>query len=85
MFEKALTFRENNTFEPNNWDEFKSAVERGFAVAHYCGSPECEDSIKELKATNRCIPLGIGVKESKPICVVCGKPSIDKAVFARSY
>ena len=85
MLEKALKFRETNTFEPNGWDEFKSVVNQGFALAHYCGSHECEDSIKELKATNRCIPQDLVKNESSPICIVCGKPSIDRAVFARSY
>src|ERR1700720_1877988 len=57
LFDRALAFREANTFEPKNYEEFKSAVETGLALAFWCGSSECEARIKEeTKATMRCIP-----------------------------
>ena len=58
MFDKALAFRRANTHETKTYDEFKKAVETGFAFAHWCDSGECEEKIKEeTRATMRCIPL----------------------------
>ncbi|UCD09747.1 MAG: proline--tRNA ligase [Dehalococcoidales bacterium] len=85
MFEKALKFRNSNTFEPTDWEAFKSAVERGFAMAYHCGSPECEVAIKDLKVTNRCVLQSLNKNEAHPRCIMCGKPGIEQAVFAKSY
>ncbi|MBN2238157.1 MAG: proline--tRNA ligase [Dehalococcoidales bacterium] len=85
LYRKALDFRNSNTFEVTDWESFKNAVEKGFAIAHYCGSPECEAAIKELKATNRCIPQDLDKTKDYPPCIVCGRPGTDRAVFARSY
>jgi prolyl-tRNA synthetase len=84
MLKRATEFRDANTFEPKNYDEFKSIVEDGFARAWWCGERECEAEIKEeTKATTRCIPLdqpgGSGV------CVHCGKPAQEVAIFAKAY
>ena len=58
MFQKALAFRRANTHETATYEELKRAVETGFAFAHWCGSGECEEKIKEeTRATMRCIPL----------------------------
>ncbi|MBI4268045.1 MAG: proline--tRNA ligase, partial [Chloroflexi bacterium] len=51
----------------------------------WCGSAQCEDTIKELKASNRCIPLDPAMKDTKAPCVVCGKPGVTRAIFARAY
>ncbi len=84
MLQRATEFRDANTFAPKNYDEFKSIVEDGFARAWWCGERQCEAEIKEeTKATTRCIPLdqpgGTGV------CVHCGKPAQEVAIFAKAY
>ncbi len=84
LFNRALAFREANTFDPKDYAEFKSAVEKGFALSYWCGDGVCEAQIKEeTKATTRCIPLdqpgGAGA------CIHCGKPATEKALFARAY
>lgn len=84
LFDKAKAFRDEHTHYPENYDEFKTAVEDGFAVAWWCGDRECEDAIKtETKATNRCIPLNQPGGTGK--CVHCGKESTEKAVFGKAY
>src|SRR4029077_14533290 len=58
LLNRARAFRDAHTKEPKNYDEFKAAVDTGFALAYWCGTPECEAKIKaETKATVRCIPL----------------------------
>jgi prolyl-tRNA synthetase len=84
LFDRALAFREANTWEPKNYDEFRSAVEKGFARAFWCGNSKCEEQIKEeTKATLRCIPIeqpgGVGT------CIVCGTPSKELAIFGKAY
>ena len=84
MLKRATEFREANTHEPKSYDEFKSIVEDGFARAWWCGERQCEADIKEeTKATTRCIPLdqpgGSGV------CVHCGKPATEVAIFGKAY
>ena len=79
-----MAFRKANTHDAKTYDELKKAVETGFAFSYWCGSAECEAKIKEeTRATMRCIPLeqsgGPGV------CVYCGKPAADRAIFARAY
>jgi len=92
LFDKALAFRRANTHEAKNYDEFKKAVESGFAFAYWCGSGDCEASIKEeTHATMRCIPLdpdavlGHGSGSASGGCVYCGKPATHRAIFARAY
>jgi prolyl-tRNA synthetase len=84
LYERALNFRNANTADPANYQEFQSAVEKGFANAFWCGSPQCEQSIKEAtKATLRCIPLD--QPERKGVCIYCGQPANERGVFAKAY
>jgi prolyl-tRNA synthetase len=84
LFDRALAFRNANTFEPADYGEFKKAVEKGFAFCWWCGSSACEEKIKEeTKATMRCIPLEQPGGSGK--CIYCGQPSTEKAIFARAY
>jgi prolyl-tRNA synthetase len=84
LFDRALAFRKSNTVEPKDYGEFKTAVERGFALAHWCGSEDCEGKIKdETKATMRCIPLEQSGEPGK--CIFCGHASKEKAIFAKAY
>jgi prolyl-tRNA synthetase len=84
LFDRALAFRKSNTVEPKDYGEFKTAVERGFALAHWCGSEGCEGKIKEeTKATLRCIPLEQSGEPGK--CIFCGHASKEKAIFAKAY
>jgi prolyl-tRNA synthetase len=84
MHDTALAFRKANTHEAKTYDELKKAVETGFALSHWCGSADCEATIKEeTRATMRCIPLEqTGGSGS---CVYCGKPASERAFFARAY
>lgn len=85
IYQKALDYRIANTIEVDTYDEFKEVIEKGgFIMAHWDGTPETEEKIKqETKATIRCIPLD-GDKTSG-ICMVTGKPSAQRVVFARAY
>jgi prolyl-tRNA synthetase len=92
LYERALAFREANTAEPGDYEEFKKAVEKGFAFSWWCGGTECEEKIKEeTKATMRCIPLAPILGRGRPTsggpgtCIYCGQPAKDKAIFARAY
>ncbi len=84
LFDRALAFREANTTEPADYAEFKQAVEKGFALAWWCGGADCEAKIKEeTKATMRCIPFDQPGGSGK--CIYCGRPAREKAIFARAY
>ncbi len=86
LFKKAEAFREENTHEVNSWDEFTEVIEKkgGFVSAHWNGSAETEEKIKELtKATIRCIPYD-GSEESGK-CVLTGQPSARRVLFAKAY
>ena len=86
IYQKAFDFRKENTNEVNGWEEFKQVLEEkaGFLSAHWDGTPETEDKIKELtKATIRCIPLD-QVQEAGT-CVYSGKPSTGRVLFAKAY
>ncbi len=85
IFAKAVKFRAENTVEVDTYEQFKEQIEKGgFILAHWDGTPETEEKIKdETKATIRCIPLD-GKKE-EGACMVTGKPSAQRVVFARSY
>jgi len=85
LFDKAKKRREEMTSEVDSYDEFKTVLDDkgGFIWAHWDGTPETEEKIKEqTKATIRLIPLEEG-EEGK--CMVTGKPSKQKVLFARSY
>ncbi|HEX8266594.1 MAG TPA: proline--tRNA ligase [Pyrinomonadaceae bacterium] len=85
IYQKALKFREENTFRVDTWDEFKEQIERGgFLSAHWDGTAETEEQIKEeTKATIRCIPLV--APEESGVDVYSGKPSNRRVIFARAY
>lgn len=86
MFKKAVDFRTANTHSADSWDEFKDLIENkgGFVYAHWDGTTETELKIKEeTKATIRCIPFD-GVEESGT-CILSGKPSNKRAIFAKAY
>ena len=85
VYDKALAFREANTFSVDTWEEFKDQIEKGgFILAHWDGTAETEEKIKdETKATIRCIPLNS--IEQAGTCVYSGKESAKRVVFARAY
>ncbi len=85
IFKKALDHRAEMTTTVDTYDEFKEQIEKGgFIMAHWDGTPETEEKIKEeTKATIRCIPLE-GDK-TPGVCMVTGKPSKQRVVFARNY
>ncbi len=86
IFEKALQFRNENIRKVDTWEEFNKVLdnEAGFVSAHWDGTPETEEKIKqEAKATIRCIPLNNEQEEG--VCVFSGKPSKERVLFARAY
>ncbi len=85
LFQKALSFREDNTFIIDTWDEFKERIEKGgFILAHWDGTAETEQKIKdETKATIRTIPIENLNEEGK--CIYTGKHSKQRVIFARAY
>lgn len=86
MFQKALDFRQAHSHTVNSWDEFVRILEEqpGFIYAHWDGTDETENKIKELtKATIRCIPLH--TKEEIGKCILTGKESKRRVLFAKAY
>ena len=86
LFNRALQFREENTHKVDTWEEFEETLDKkgGFIYAHWDGTSETENLIKEkTKATIRCIPLHNPMEEGK--CILTGKPSKQRVVFARAY
>jgi len=84
LYRRALSFREANTHDPRTYDEFTDVVDSAWARSWWCGKPECEARVKdETKASTRCIPIeqpgGTGV------CIVCGQPATEQAIFAKAY
>ncbi len=84
LFERALAYRKDHTFDPKDYEELKAVVEKGWAFSWWCGDVDCETKVKdETKATTRCIPL-----EQEPghgTCIVCGKPATERVIFGRAY
>jgi prolyl-tRNA synthetase len=86
MFDKALNYRNSHITEVNSFDEFKEVLEGkgGFISAHWDGTPETEEKIKDLtKASIRCLPLD-RVNESGS-CFFTGNPSTGRVLFAKAY
>ncbi|RLD90111.1 MAG: proline--tRNA ligase [Bacteroidetes bacterium] len=85
IYQKALSFREEKTTSADTWDEFVEKIEKGgFVYAHWDGTPETEQKIKEkTKATIRLIPIDKEKETGK--CILTGEPSEQRVVFARSY
>ena len=85
IFQKALKYRQEHTITVDSYDEFKEKIEEGgFILAHWDGTTGTEERIKEeTKATIRCIPFD---GDTTPgVCMVTGKPSARRVLFARSY
>ncbi len=86
LYNKAKDFMNSRMFEVNNWEEFLDVinVKQGFAIAHWDGTGETEEKIKEMtKATIRCIPLNNKLEDG--VCILTGNPSKQRVIFAKSY
>jgi prolyl-tRNA synthetase len=86
LFKKALNFRNSHITEVDTFEEFKTVLETktGFISAHWDGTAETEDKIKEItKATIRCVPLD--QKKEVGSCIFTGKPSTGRVLFAKAY
>ncbi len=86
LFEKARKFRDEHITEVNSFDEFKKVLKDkgGFISAHWDGTPETENKIKDLtKATIRCIPFNGNTEPGK--CVLTGNDSVRRVLFAKAY
>ena len=86
IFNRAKAFRDDHITEANTWDEFVELLDNktGFISAHWDGTPETEEKIKEqTKATIRCIPLNN--KQEAGTCILSGNPSTQRVLFARAY
>ena len=86
IFQKALSFRNEHITPANTYQEFKELLDgkAGFIAAHWDGTPETEEKIKEeTKATIRCIPLNNTLEDG--VCIYSGKPSTQRVLFARAY
>jgi prolyl-tRNA synthetase len=86
LFERSLQFRKENIRKADSWDEFIDILDNkgGFVLAHWDGTAETEQLIKEnSKATIRCIPIDNQHEDGK--CILTGKPSIQRVLFARAY
>ncbi len=86
LYNRALELRTANSHQVDDWNSFKEIIETkgGFIYAHWDGTSETEEAIKEqTKATIRCIPLD--AKEEPGVCVFSGKPSTRRVLFAKAY
>ena len=86
LLEKASKYKDENTRSVDSYNEFKKVLKdhSGFIAAHWDGTIETEEKIKnETKATIRCIPFGIKPEEGK--CIITGKPSKGRVLFAKAY
>ena len=86
IYNKAKEYQQAHITPANTWDEFIDLldIKTGFISAHWDGTPETEEKIKELtKATIRCIPLNNTLEDGK--CILTGNPSTQRVLFARAY
>ena len=86
LFNRAKKYRDEHITKVDSWDDFISTLDTkaGFVSAHWDGTPETEDKIKEMtKATIRCIPLNN--EQDAGTCILTGKPSVQRVLFARAY
>lgn len=86
LFERAKKYRDEHITKVDSWEDFISTLDTkaGFVSAHWDGTPETEDKIKEItKATIRCIPLNN--EQETGICILSGQPSTQRVLFARAY
>ena len=86
IYNKALDFQQSHITKTDSWEEFEKLLDEkgGFISAHWDGTPETEEAIKEkTKATIRCIPLNNPQEDGK--CILTGKASKERVLFARAY
>ncbi len=86
MFNKAMAYRDEHITKADNWEEFEKLLDEkgGFISAHWDGTAETEEAIKDkTKATIRCIPLNNPQEDGN--CILTGKPSKQRVLFARAY
>jgi prolyl-tRNA synthetase len=86
LLDRARAFRDAHITKADTWEEFQNVLDSktGFVAAHWDGTPETEEAIKEkTKATIRCIPLNNPAE--KGACILTGKPSTQRVLFARAY
>jgi prolyl-tRNA synthetase len=84
LYDRALRFRRENTYDPLTLADLYDIVQKGWAQSWWCGSPDCESKIKvDTKATTRCIPFD--QPDGEGTCIVCGAPAKEKVIFGRSY
>jgi len=86
IYDRALAFRNERITNADSWEDFVKLLDEkgGFISAHWDGTPETEEAIKEkAKATIRCIPLNN--KQEDGVCILTGKPSKERVLFARAY
>ena len=86
IYNRAKAFRTENITKVDSWEDFVKVLDEkpGFVSAHWDGTSETEDKIKEMtKATIRCIPLNNEQEEGK--CILSGNPSKERVLFARAY
>ena len=86
LFNRAKKYRDEHITKVDSWDDFIATLDTkaGFVSAHWDGTPETEDKIKEMtKATIRCIPLNN--EQEAGVCILTGQPSVQRVLFARAY
>ena len=93
LFDRAVAFRAEHTHPVDGWKDFEAfftpknaeqpEIHGGFAMSHWCGAAACEERIREHKITIRCIPLDVPKEQGQ--CVVCGQPSANRVLCAKSY
>ena len=86
LLDRAMKFREERTQKIDSYDDFKLKIESegGFFLAHWDGTKETEEKIKQdTKATIRCMPLDVEKEEG--VCMVTGNKSVGRVVFAKAY
>ena len=86
LFNRAKKYRDEHITKVDSWDDFIATLDTkaGFVSAHWDGTPETEDKIKDMtKATIRCIPLNN--EQEAGTCILTGKPSVQRVLFARAY
>jgi prolyl-tRNA synthetase len=86
LFNRAKQYRDDHITKVDRWEDFISVLDTkaGFVSAHWDGTPETEEKIKEMtKATIRCIPLNN--EQEAGVCILTGNPSVQRVLFARAY
>lgn len=84
LFDRALEFRNQNTYQPADYEELIQVLQKGWALAWWCENEACELKVKEdTRATTRCLPLDQPMGTGN--CIVCGEQANRKVIFARAY